>query len=80
MTSTASVTLPVFRAECPTGINLDADRTGAVCVNGNKAKVKKLDDNCYEAKNGGVKIGISLDVDGAPMVTHTGKRGANGVC
>jgi hypothetical protein len=72
--------LPVFRATCPTGINVDADRTGAVYINGGKAIVKKVNDTYYEAKGSGVTISISLDPGAPPMLSYTGKGGANGIC
>ena len=80
MAGTASAAIPVFRATCPADMNVDADRTGTVFINGNKVTVNKFNDNYYQAKHSGVTISISLDPDGTPMVNYTGKHGANGVC
>jgi len=41
----ANATVPVFSAACASGINVDADRTGVVRINGAKAKVKNLNDS-----------------------------------
>jgi len=76
----ASAGLPLFAAKCPTNLNVDADRHGVVRVNGEKATVKKLNDQYYEAKHAGVTIGIGLDAGGPPSVNYTGKHGANGIC
>jgi hypothetical protein len=44
--------MPAFVATCPTDINVDSGRTGVVYVNGQKATVKKVNENNYDAKAG----------------------------
>jgi hypothetical protein len=38
----ASARLPLLRAGCPTGIGVDADRTGGVLVNGHEAHLDRI--------------------------------------
>ena len=76
----ASAAMPVFVATCPTGINVDAGRDGVVRINGQKAKVKKLNDNAFDAKAGYITISVSANPGAAPDVFYTGKGKANGVC
>ena len=78
--SVASAAMPVFVATCPTGINVDAGRDGVVRINGQKAKVKKLNDNAFDAKAGYITISVSANPGAAPDVFYTGKGKANGVC
>lgn len=76
----AIASMPVFVATCPTGINVDAGRTGVVLINGKKATVKKLDDSAFDAKSGGITISVTANAGKAPDVFYTGKGRANGVC
>ncbi|MBS1211834.1 MAG: Gifsy prophage protein [Proteobacteria bacterium] len=76
----ASAAMPVFVATCPTGINVDAGRDGVVRINGQKAKVKKLNDNAFDAKAGYITISVGANPGAAPDVFYTGKGKANGVC
>ncbi|MGB8884001.1 MAG: hypothetical protein WCC44_09070 [Azonexus sp.] len=78
--SVASAAMPVFVATCPTGINVDAGRDGVVRINGQKAKVKKLNDNAFDAKAGYITISVTANPGAAPDVFYTGKGKANGVC
>ncbi len=77
---TAGAAMPVFVANCPTDINVDAGRTGVVYINGQKASVKKLDDNAYDFKAGYITISVTNNPGKAPDVFYTGKGKANGVC
>lgn len=77
---TASAAMPVFVANCPTDINVDAGRTGVVYINGQKAAVKKLNDNAYDFKVGYITISVTNNPGKAPDVFYTGKGKANGVC
>jgi len=52
VTCVASAAMPAFVATCPTDINVDSGRTGVVYVNGQKATVKKVNENNYDAKAG----------------------------
>ena len=77
---TAGAAMPVFVANCPTDINVDAGRTGVVYINGQKASVKKLNDNAYDFKAGYITISVTNNPGKAPDVFYTGKGKANGVC
>jgi hypothetical protein len=77
---TANAAMPVFVANCPTNINVDAGRTGVVYINGQKASVKKLNDNAYDFKAGYITISVTNNPGKAPDVFYTGKGKANGVC
>jgi hypothetical protein len=77
---TAGAALPVFVAICPGDISVDSGRTGVVYVNGTKVTVKEFNENYYEVKSGAVTISIASDPGQAPIVSYTGKGGANGVC
>jgi hypothetical protein len=72
--------MPVFVATCPTDISVDSGRTGVVLVNGQKATVKKVNDNNYDAKAGYITISVTNNPGKAPDVFYTGKGRANGVC
>jgi hypothetical protein len=54
--TSAHAAMPVFVATCPTDINVDAGRSGVVYINGQKARVKKYDDNAYDFKAGYITI------------------------
>jgi hypothetical protein len=77
---TASAAMPVFVANCPTDINVDAGRTGVVYINGQKAKIKKYDDNAYDFKAGYITISVTNNPGKAPDVFYTGKGRDHGVC
>ncbi len=49
-------------------------------INGKEAKLKKINDNYFEAKDSGVTVSLSLSPDGTPSISYTGKGGANGMC
>lgn len=77
---TAGAALPVFVANCPGDINVDAGRTGVVYINGKRASVRKFNENYYEAKSRPVTISISANPGKAPDISYTGKGRANGIC
>lgn len=76
----ASAAFPVFAAKCPGGITTDSSPKGVVYINGKKAAVKKFNDNAYEARSAGLTISITVDGDGPPIISYTGKHRANGIC
>lgn len=80
LAGSAHAAMPVFVATCPTDINVDAGRSGVVYINGQKARVKKYDDNAYDFKAGYITISVTNNPGRAPDVLYTGKRRANGVC
>ncbi|MFZ5675373.1 MAG: hypothetical protein ACOZAM_20645 [Pseudomonadota bacterium] len=76
----ARAEIPLLNATCPGKIEVHADRGGPVYINGKEAKLKKFNDNYFEAKGAGVTISLSINPDGTPSISYTGKGGANGVC
>lgn len=76
----AQAKIPLVNATCPGKIEVHADQGGPVYINGKEAKLKRFNDNYYEAKGGGVTISLSINPDGSASVSYTGKHGANGVC
>ncbi|HEV7307404.1 hypothetical protein [Ensifer sp.] len=78
--SAAEAKIPLVNATCPGKIEVHADEGGPVYINGKEAKLKVFNENYYEAKGAGVTISLSINPDGSPSVSYTGKGGANGVC
>ncbi|BCP54473.1 hypothetical protein K32_30900 [Kaistia sp. 32K] len=76
----AQAAIPLVNATCPGKIEVHADEGGPIYINGKEAKLKKFNDNYFEAKGGGVTISLSINPDGSASVSYTGKHGANGVC
>ncbi|URK88326.1 hypothetical protein LP421_13680 [Rhizobium sp. RCAM05350] len=66
----AAAKIPMVNATCPGKIEVHADQGGPIYIN----------ENFYEAKGSGVTISLSINPDGSPAVSYTGKGGANGVC
>lgn len=80
MAGTANAGIPLLNYSCPDSIEVHADEGGPVYINGKEAKLKKFNENYYEAKGSGVTVSISINPDGSPSVSYTGKHGANGIC
>ncbi|HEV7321666.1 MAG TPA: hypothetical protein VGO04_23935 [Ensifer sp.] len=76
----AEAKIPLVNATCPGKIEVHADEGGPVYINGKEAKLRVFNENYYEAKGAGVTISLSINPDGSPSVSYTGKGGANGVC
>lgn len=76
----ANAGIPLLNATCPMSISVHADQGGPVFINGKEGKLKKFNDNYFEAKGSGVTISISINPDGSPSVSYTGKNRTNGVC
>ncbi|WP_440974848.1 hypothetical protein [Pseudomonas koreensis] len=72
--------IPLVNATCPGKIEVHADEGGPIYINGKEGKLKKFNDNYFEAKGAGVTISLSINPDGSPAVSYTGKNRANGVC
>lgn len=72
--------MPQLNFTCPTGIDVHADEGGYVYINGEEARVQKLNDNYYEARLRGITVSIALNPDGTATVTYTRRNGANGIC
>ncbi|QSX73988.1 hypothetical protein HIV01_012250 [Lysobacter arenosi] len=78
----AHAKLPLINATCPGKLDVHVDQGGPVYVNGKEAKLNAVNENYYEAKDAatGTTISISINPDGSPDVSYTGKNRANGVC
>jgi len=76
----ASADIPQLNYDCPTNIAVHADQGGPVFINGKEAKLKKFNDNAYEAKGSGVAISLTRNPDESWDVSYTAKGGANGFC
>jgi hypothetical protein len=80
LSSAAQAGIPLVNATCPGNIEVHADKGGPVYINGKEGKLKKFSDQYFEAKGSGVTISLSINPDGSPEVSYTGKNKANGVC
>lgn len=74
--------LSQLNATCPGGLEVHIDDGGPVYVNGKEARLKRSNDNYYEATDvkSGTVISISKNPDGSSDVSYTGRNRANGVC
>ncbi len=81
-TFVAQAKLPLINATCPGQLDVHVDQGGPVFVNGKEATLKVFNENYYEAKDAatGTTVSISINPDGSPDVSYTGKNRANGVC
>lgn len=77
--SSAFAGLPLLNATCPTDISVHVDQGGPVYLNGKEAKLKRFNENYYEARQGNVIVSLSINPDGSPGVTYTRGK-ANGIC
>lgn len=74
--------LPLVNATCPGNLTVHADRGGPVYINGKEAKLKKYNENYFEARDAatGTVVSINNNPDGSVGVSYTGKHRANGIC
>ncbi len=76
----AQAKIPFLNATCGDGVEVHADEGGPIYINGKEGKLKKVNDNYYEARHEKVTISVSINPDGSPDVSATWKGGANGIC
>ncbi|CAK9889172.1 hypothetical protein [Pseudomonas fluorescens] len=76
----AQAGIPLVNATCPGNIEVHADKGGPIYINGKEGKLKKFNENYFEAKGSDVTISLSINPDGSPDVSYTGKNRANGIC
>ncbi|MEE1924414.1 hypothetical protein V0R50_22645 [Pseudomonas sp. 148P] len=76
----AQAGIPQVNATCPGNIEVHADKGGPIYINGKEGKLKKFNENYFEAKGSGVTISLSVNPDGSASVSYTGKNRANGIC
>ncbi|QKV63817.1 MULTISPECIES: hypothetical protein [unclassified Pseudomonas] len=72
--------IPMLNATCPGKIEVHADEGGPIYINGKEGQLKKFNENYFETKGAGVTISLSINPDGSPAVSYTGKNRANGIC
>jgi hypothetical protein len=77
---TAHAGIPLLNVSCTDKYEVHADEGGPVFINGKKTKLKKVNDNYYEATGSGITVSIAINPDGSPTVSYTGKHGINGIC
>ncbi|UNK48546.1 hypothetical protein MNR01_12400 [Lysobacter sp. S4-A87] len=78
----AQAKLPLINATCPGNLEVHVDQGGPVYVNGKEATLKVFNENAYEARDAATAttISITINPDGSPDVSYTGKNRAHGVC
>ncbi len=76
----AIAAVPFLNATCPGNIDVHADAGGPVYLNGKETKLKVVNENFYEATQGGVTLSISINPDGTPSISYEKKGGGNGIC
>jgi hypothetical protein len=72
--------IPQFNYICGANIKVHADRGGPVFIDGKEARLKKINDNYYEATRGGVTISIAFNPDKTLNMSYTGSNRASGIC
>ncbi len=80
LAGTASASVPLFAARCPTGITADSNAKGQVYVNGKVARLINRPDGQITAQSGGVYIDITPQGNQPPVVHYTAKDKTNGFC
>lgn len=76
----ASAAIPMMNYTCPGNLEVHADQGGPVYINGKQTKLKRFNENYYEARGAGVTLSISINPDGTPAMSYTGPKRTNGVC
>ena len=72
--------IPFFNATCPGGYEVHADQGGPIYIGGKETKLKKFNNNAFEATGSDITLSLTINPDGSPSLMYTGKHGANGVC
>jgi len=80
LAGTVQAGIPLMNVTCGSGIEVHADAGGPVYIDGKEAKLKKFNDNYYEASRQHTTISISINPDGTASASYTGAHGANGIC
>ncbi len=80
MSEALNADIPSMNYKCFGNIDMHADEGGPVYINGKEAKLKKINDNYFDASGSGVVLSVGINPDGTTSVMYTGKHGANGVC
>jgi hypothetical protein len=80
MTGATHAGIPLLNVSCTDKYEVHADQGGPVFINGKETKLKKVNDNYYEATGSGITVSIAINPDGSPTVSYTGQHGINGIC
>ncbi len=72
--------IPLLNATCPGGYEVHADQGGPIYIGGKETKLKKFNDNAFEATGSDITLSLTINPDGSPSLMYTGKHGANGIC
>ena len=72
--------IPFFNATCPGGYEVHADQGGPIYIGGKETKLKKFNNNAFEATGSDITLSLTINPDGSPSLMYTGKHGANGIC
>ncbi|MCC4605125.1 DUF3011 domain-containing protein [Xanthomonas campestris] len=77
----ASAAVQQFNATCPGGVEVHADQGGPVFINGRETRLKRFNEDYYEASDGqGLTLSINRTPDGGTQMSYTGPGNDNGVC
>ncbi|WP_448120926.1 DUF3011 domain-containing protein [Xanthomonas arboricola] len=77
----ASAAIQQFNGTCPGGVEVHADQGGPVFINGRETRLKRFNDDYYEASDGrGLTLSINRTPDGGTQMSYTGPGNGNGVC
>ncbi|MDG2526571.1 DUF3011 domain-containing protein [Stenotrophomonas sp. HITSZ_GD] len=77
----AHAAIAQFNGTCPGGYEVHADDGGPVYINGREARLKRFNENYYEATDpDGTKLSITRSADTRVQMSYTQPGGANGIC
>ncbi|MCC8999141.1 MAG: hypothetical protein LM522_06515 [Candidatus Contendobacter sp.] len=72
--------IPLLNATCPGGYEVHADKGGPIYINGKETKLKKFNDNAFEASGSDITLSLTINPDGSPSLSYTGQGRAHGIC
>ncbi len=72
--------IPLLNATCPGGYEVHADKGGPIYINGKETKLKKFNDNAFEATGSDITLSLTINPDGSPSLSYTGQGRAHGIC
>jgi hypothetical protein len=72
--------IPLLNATCPGGYEVHADKGGPIYINGKETKLKKFNDNAFEATGSDITLSLTINPDGSPSLSYTGQDRAHGIC
>lgn len=74
--------VPRFNGHCPGGLEVRADDSGKVYVDGREARLERISNDYFEARDARADVTLSImrSTDGDLNVSYTGRGGANGIC